>query len=176
MRRGAYTVRKVAGLIDRIGLLSRDKLGYLFGIWLELYQHKTPTIPPDTRKPKIKCVGVWETVGATFNINDALSIKDDSHLPSVEVALHALALQENRQKFLPTLWDQQNSGSQLGPNQVFKQVWFPGAHSDVGGGYERHELSDLALIWMVGEIESFINIYPAMSTTKARTMGNITAS
>ncbi|KIL63040.1 hypothetical protein M378DRAFT_25263 [Amanita muscaria Koide BX008] len=156
--RGAYTVRKVAGLIDRIGLLRRDSLGYLFGIWLDLYQKKTPTIPPHTRKSiKIKCVGVWDTVGAAFGVIDALSIKDDSPLPNVEVALHALALQENRQKFLPILWNQQKSGK-LGPNQVFKQVWFPGAHCDVGGGYQFHELSDLALIWMVGEIESFINL------------------
>jgi hypothetical protein len=29
------------------------------------------------------------------------------------------------------------------------QVWFPGAHSDVGGGYKYRELADLALFWMV---------------------------
>ncbi|KAI5997682.1 hypothetical protein F5J12DRAFT_851196 [Pisolithus orientalis] len=38
------------------------------------------------------------------------------------------------------------------------QVWFPGSHCDVGGGYEKHDLSDFALFWMVGEIKSFINI------------------
>jgi hypothetical protein len=66
-----------------------------------------------------RCVGVWDTVGATFDVIDALSIKDQKFLPNVEVALHALALQENRERFAPTLWDQPGS---LGPNQIFKQV------------------------------------------------------
>ncbi|KIK17214.1 hypothetical protein PISMIDRAFT_634830 [Pisolithus microcarpus 441] len=52
--RGAYTVRKLAGLIDRIGLLTRENLGNLFTIWSQLVRHQTPTIPPDTRKTRIK--------------------------------------------------------------------------------------------------------------------------
>lgn len=31
---------------------------------------------------------------------------------------------------------------------MYLQVWFPGAHSDVGGGYKRRELQDIALFWM----------------------------
>ncbi|KAL5536402.1 hypothetical protein ACEPAF_224 [Sanghuangporus sanghuang] len=155
--RGAYTARKVSGLIDKIGLLEREKLGYFFEIWKELVDGKTPTIPPGTRQTKIKCVGVWDTVDSVLNgptdpIIDALSIKDTSLPASVEIALHGLSLQENRKKFLPTLWTNPSS------NQILKQIWFPGAHSDVGGGYERHELADIALFWMAGEVRSFINL------------------
>ncbi|KAI6014359.1 hypothetical protein EDC04DRAFT_2754534 [Pisolithus marmoratus] len=154
--RGAYTVRKLAGLIDRIGLLTRENLGNLFTIWRQLVRHQTPTVPPDTRKTRIKCVGVWDTVGAILNTVDALGIEDTSLPPTVDVALHALSLQDNRDKFLPTLWQTPPDG--LPANQILKQVWFPGAHSDVGGGYTRQDLSDLALLWMVGEIKSFIEV------------------
>ncbi|KAG1755262.1 uncharacterized protein EDB91DRAFT_1277833 [Suillus paluster] len=154
--RGAYTARKLAGLIDLIGLLTRDNLGKFFLIWRQLVDKETPTIPDGTRRPKIKCVGVWDTVGSVYNTIDALEIKDTSLPKSVEIALHAVSLQENRQKFLPTLWTVPQGG--LAHNQVLKQFWFPGAHSDVGGGYLRRELQDIALFWMAGEITSFIEL------------------
>lgn len=113
---------------------------------------------------------MWDTVGSVYNTIDALSIKDTSLPASVDVALHALSLQENRQKFLPTLWTVPAGGLRAG--QVLKQVcsfsaengatvstrsqiWFAGAHSDVGGGYERHELADLALFWMAVRVYFF---------------------
>ncbi|KIK42589.1 hypothetical protein CY34DRAFT_135951 [Suillus luteus UH-Slu-Lm8-n1] len=154
--RGAYTARKLSGLIDRIGLLARQNLGQFFVIWSQLVDHKTPTIPSNTRHPRIKCVGVWDTVGSVDSTLDALAIKDTSLPATVDIALHALAFHENRAKFLPTLWT--TPQSKLAPNQTLKQVWFPGAHSDVGGGYERRELADIALFWMVGEIKSFIEL------------------
>ncbi|GBE84207.1 hypothetical protein SCP_0601850 [Sparassis crispa] len=154
--RGAYTARKLAGLIDLIGLLTRTSMGLFFTIWRALVDGKKPDIPSDTRRVRIKCVAVWDTVGSVLNTIDALSIKDTSLPPTIDVALHALSLQENRQKFLPTLWTVPKRG--LNRNQIFKQVWFPGAHSDVGGGYARHELADLALFWIAGEIESFVNL------------------
>ncbi|KIK10972.1 hypothetical protein PISMIDRAFT_123546 [Pisolithus microcarpus 441] len=173
--RGAYTVRKLAGLIDRIGLLTRENLGNLFTIWSQLVRHQTPTIPRDTRKTRIKCVGVWDTVGAILNTVDALGIEDTSLPPTVDIALHAVSLQDNRDKFLPTLWQTPPDG--LSENQILKQgcryhfrcnVWFPGAHSDVGGGYKRQDLSDLALFWMVGEIMSFIDVDTDLITKTIR--------
>ncbi|KAG2340461.1 hypothetical protein BDR05DRAFT_536611 [Suillus weaverae] len=154
--RGAYTARKLSGLIDRIGLLPRQNLGQFFLIWSQLVDHKTPTIPSDTRYPRIKCVGVWDTVGSVDSTFDALAIKDTSLPVTVDIALHALAFHENREKFLPTLWT--TPQSELAPNQTLKQVWFPGAHCDVGGGYKRRELADIALFWMVGEIKSFVEL------------------
>ncbi|KAG2369206.1 hypothetical protein BDR07DRAFT_1447820 [Suillus spraguei] len=154
--RGAYTARKPSGLIDRIGLLKRVDLGYFFLIWRQLVDGKTPTIPSGTRFPRIKCVGVWDTVGSVYKTIDALDIKDTSLPATIDVALHGLSLQENRKKFLPTLWTIPQGG--LRANQILKQVWFPGAHSDVGGGYQRRELQDIALFWMAGEIKSFVEL------------------
>ena len=64
----------------------------------------------------------------------------------VEHARHALATDEERALFEPVLWDREAL-----PQQTIKQVWFPGVHTDVGGGYEKQELSDLSLVWMMGE-------------------------
>ncbi|KAG2335291.1 hypothetical protein BDR05DRAFT_1006981 [Suillus weaverae] len=112
---------------------------------------KTATIPPDTRKLRVKCV---DTVGSVYATIDALQIKDTSLPVTVDIVLHALSLQEDRKTFLPMLWTIPKGG--LPSNQILKQVWFPGAHSDVGGGYKCRELQDIALFWMAGEIKSFI--------------------
>ncbi|KAF9230980.1 hypothetical protein BU15DRAFT_56679 [Melanogaster broomeanus] len=151
---GAYTARKLSGLIDRIGLLERESLGLFFEIWRQLVDGETPTKPPGTRYPRIRIVGVWDTVGSVYKTIDALNITDTSLPATVDIALHAISLQENRKKFLPTLWTPPSGG--LGADQVLKQYWFPGAHSDVGGGYERHELADISLFWMAGEVQEFI--------------------
>ncbi|KAJ7918897.1 hypothetical protein B0H13DRAFT_1537675, partial [Mycena leptocephala] len=66
----------------------------------------------------------------------------DTRLPdNVERAYHAVSLQENRTKFLPTLWAKS-------PGRDLEQVWFLGDHSDVGGGLKNVDLSDISLIWM----------------------------
>ncbi|KAI6162583.1 hypothetical protein EDD17DRAFT_1776577 [Pisolithus thermaeus] len=152
---GAYTARKLSGLIDRVGLLEREELGNFFKIWSALVKGQRPIIPPGTHSTRIKCVGVWDTVDAVYNytrVKDALSIADPSLPASIDIALHALSLQENRDLFLPTLWEMPKGGWRD------NQVWFPGSHCNVGGGLDKHDLSDLALFWMVGEIKSFINI------------------
>jgi uncharacterized protein (DUF2235 family) len=76
---------------------------------------------------------------------------DDSLNERVPYARHVLAIDENRATFEPVLWDE-------APNDVatgrIKQRWFPGVHSDIGGGYAERGLSDLALEWMVDEATS----------------------
>ncbi|KAG2063174.1 hypothetical protein BDR04DRAFT_587290, partial [Suillus decipiens] len=103
-----------------------------------------------------RCVGVWDTVGTVYATIDALQFKDTNLPATINIALHALSLQENRQKFLPTLWSIPQG--RLPANQTLKQIWFPGAHPDVSGGYERCDLQDIALFWMAGEITSFIEL------------------
>jgi hypothetical protein len=74
---------------------------------------------------------------------------DTSLNSKVKHGYHALAIDEKRAQFPPTLWDEPT-----GPNQTLEQVWFTGAHSDVGGGEpidgtETTALSDIALSWMI---------------------------
>jgi len=63
-------------------------------------------------------------------------------------ARRAVALDEHRASFAPTLW------SDTHPETDVKQIWFPGVHCDVGGGYVETGLSDGALEWMITEAEA----------------------
>ena len=59
-------------------------------------------------------------------------------------AYHALAIDERRGPFKPTLWREGNASG----SQVVEQLWFPGVHSNFGGGYIDHGLSDRAFLWV----------------------------
>jgi hypothetical protein len=74
---------------------------------------------------------------------------DTSLSPNVQNAYHALAIDEKRCEFPPTLWT-----SAPAPGQTLEQVWFCGVHSDVGGGEPGNgegstALSDITLSWMI---------------------------
>lgn len=80
----------------------------------------------------------------------------DLHLDTrVRFARHAVAIDEIRKDFARVGWG--HRGDKVSRNadepEWFKQIWFPGCHSDIGGSYEEDEsrLSDVALSWMVGE-------------------------
>ena len=67
---------------------------------------------------------------------------------NVSIARHALAIDEHRSDFEPTVWIPQ-------PAMDIQQVWFSGAHSNIGGSYKADKdgglLSDIPLNWMLGE-------------------------
>lgn len=117
----------------------------------------------------IKAVGVWETVGSLgiprIPVLESLGLQSknvrqyafyDTRLnPNIENAFQALALDEHRAPFSPALWElRDNTATNL------KQVWFPGVHCNVGGGYEDQELADITLAWMMGRLEPWIDFNP----------------
>lgn len=125
--------------------------------------------PGDTRDrgQLIEFLGVWDTVGA-LGVPDFMAVANlfdnpkytefhNTDLPAeVGVARHAMALDERRGAFIPTPWTGLGADGEpeLLPNDDegrVKQLWFPGVHSDVGGGYAEHDLSDGALQWMLAE-------------------------
>jgi hypothetical protein len=67
---------------------------------------------------------------------------------NVHHARQALAIHEVRRYFPELLWLGQH---QVNSNQSVAQVWFPGNHADVGGGYAERDLADVALDWMIAE-------------------------
>lgn len=102
----------------------------------------------------IKTVAVWDTVGAMgipnfeleegeVKIKDTFAFVDNILSSKVNAGFHAVALDEQRLLFTPTLWD---------PREGVKQMVFPGGHSDVGGGYIEKGLSDAALEWFIQEL------------------------
>lgn len=177
--RGAYTVRSLGGMIASCGLLdlSSPELDSN-AVWkavddiFECYRggKKAPAAPkgldfhnPDGKKKGagttgIYLIGVWDTVGslgipddlALLNLIDdprRHSFHDTELSDTVDNARHAVAIDELRHTFTPTLW------TNIAPNRkkAVKQVWFPGVHSDVGGGYAVAGLSDGSLEWMMDE-------------------------
>ena len=76
---------------------------------------------------------------------------------NVEHAFHALALDEHRKPFSPSVWEQPGEGSKL---KVMKQVWFPGVHSNVGGSYDDTNLADISLAWMMNQLSPFLDFAP----------------
>ncbi len=133
-------------------------------------RQKTLVVPP-----QIKAIGVWDTVSALglpgmFQDKEMIDFFDfyDPGLGSnVQFGFHALSLEEDRKDFLPTMWYQPPPaaasptsgqgefgvrGQFMRSKQVLKQCWFQGVHTDCGGGYQFHGLSDITLIWMVSQL------------------------
>jgi hypothetical protein len=116
------------------------------------YEHKIDRDLEDQERHVIPIhfLGVWDTVGALgvplevirWMIRKRIEFHDTELAPNVTYAYHALAIHEYRRDFPPTLWTVTRSG------QTVEQVWFPGAHSDVGGGLSETGLSDVTLLWM----------------------------
>ena len=167
--RGAYTARSVAGLIGYAGLLQKGDMDDFALVW-EGYRLKNQPGQPDVlvnfplrhKDVPIKCIGVWDTVGELGipgHLDEIFTqfyqFHDTTLGPHVENAFHALALDERRSDFAPTLWIQSPTAQAAG-TQKLVQVWFPGVHSNVGGGYEEHGLSDVALAWMASQVEPLL--------------------
>lgn len=106
---------------------------------------------------KIAFIGVWDTVdavGLPFHISDLINtlvyrfkFPDRKLSGRVERAYHALAVDDERHSFHPLLWDE--TESRADEHQIVEQVWFAGAHSNVGGGYPKQGMSLVALDWMM---------------------------
>jgi uncharacterized protein (DUF2235 family) len=170
--RGAYTARSLVGMIGCVGLLTRESVisGHLPEA-VRRYRRRRPDRrafhgASDERfrevnshhDVRVRFLGVFDTVGALGvpgAIGRAHQFHDVTLSPQVENARHAVAIDEHRIKFEPALWECPAAGSEPthGRQQSVKQVWFEGAHSDVGGGYDETGLSDTALGWMVREAE-----------------------
>ncbi|MDF3010573.1 MAG: hypothetical protein K0S03_1369, partial [Burkholderiales bacterium] len=124
--RGAFTVRSIGGMIRKCGILERP-----------MQFRKSCSLIHEEPIP-IRMIGVWDTVGSLgiplrglrWLTRREHQFHDTELSGSVQVACHALAIDERRAPFAPTLWDYKPK-----PGQQVEQVWFCGAHSDVGGGY-----------------------------------------
>ena len=162
--RGAFTARSIAGMIRKCGILERSHVG-LYLEALLLYQDNR--VHPDDAEASgfrsqhsccanesipIQCIGVWDTVGSLgiplrglrgFTRKD-YQFHDTELSGTVKYAFHGLAIDEHRAPFEPTLWLEKPK-----EGQIVSQTWFPGVHSDVGGGYAESDLSDVALQWMM---------------------------
>ncbi|HEB53392.1 MAG TPA: DUF2235 domain-containing protein, partial [bacterium] len=166
--RGAYTVRSLCGMINNCGILKRPD-ARLIEAAFTLYKRPSKKYAPDGEgavafrrqhshpSRRVHFVGVWDTVGAMGIPISFLGLFEDKDEfydtkigRNVAIARHALAIDEFRRDFEPTIWNER-------PSMDLRQVWFAGAHSDVGGGYPAGRdgtlLSDIPLAWMMREAQ-----------------------
>jgi hypothetical protein len=83
-------------------------------------------------------------------INKHWSFHDMTLSSWVDNAFQALAIDEHRKPFRPSVWDQSTKAD----GQMIEQVWFARVHSNVGGSYPQTGLSDITLLWMIGKAEA----------------------
>jgi uncharacterized protein (DUF2235 family) len=206
--RGAFTIRMLAGLIHREGLVnfsSPQELDRNAAAAYRAYREKafppkenwTKWIPasrrlrdvcietwnrftrgksyseirPEAADPraagnvKLHFVGVWDTVAAYGLPIDELTRAVDRWiwpmsfgatklLSSVERARQAFSIDDERRTFFPIPWledDPKDMRPDNGEPPRLRQVWFAGAHANVGGGYADDRLAHIPLCWMIGE-------------------------
>ena len=113
---------------------------------------------PDNRYPvRIHFMGVWDTVGAlgiprVFDVDwlprfsNQYQFHDTALCEGIRNAFHAVAIDEQRLPYNATLWTQMQE-----LNEKVEQRWFPGAHADVGGGYEDDLLPAPPLKWLADQ-------------------------
>ena len=168
--RGAFTARSVAGLINLFGILPAQlesmvpTLLHVYfssrdddGAWQAIAAQVLRVFGSAPQRPNVHFIGVWDTVasvgmppfGARFTALPQPENKRYLHIRQ------ALALDEHRSQFEPRLYARNNGPFPTadGSTGSLVQLWFPGAHCDVGGGYLPAEsvLSDNALAWLASE-------------------------
>ncbi|MDD4736535.1 MAG: DUF2235 domain-containing protein [Kiritimatiellae bacterium] len=158
--RGAYTVRSLAGMIRKCGILRMEYENMLNDAYVFYRDRTRDTYSPAAQMfreqysvtANVFFVGVWDTVG-TLGIPLTIlnrhyarryAFHDQSLSRRIRYGYQALALDEHRRHFMPTLWR-----SAPGPGQTIEQVWFAGSHGDVGGSEKDRRLSDFTLRWML---------------------------
>jgi hypothetical protein len=140
--------------------------------------------------PAIEFLGLWDTVDAYGLPIDELTSGVDRWIwplvlpeqklsPRVKKACHALAIDDERQTFHPVLWDESDEPQDevTTTQERVTQVWFAGAHANVGGGYPNDALSYVSLEWMARQAGArgvvFVPEVLRVSTAKRDVFGTV---
>ncbi|MFL6390416.1 MAG: DUF2235 domain-containing protein [Terriglobales bacterium] len=175
--RGAYTARAVCSLLHMYGLIPASNAPLVpYAIRMMMAIEKFQGEGKSQKKMKkqqeafnnyqklagdfktMMCrrdcnphfVGVWDTVSSIGWKNNPLKLPYIADNPDIAIGRHAIAIDERRAFFRSHRWIPSKQMQEHGPKDVL-QVWFPGVHCDVGGGYPEggSGLSKIALEWML---------------------------
>ncbi len=152
--RGSYTARALAGMLHMFGLVRKGDpvlIRYVTRMFRVKGQKVFPLAAMFKNTFSVTCsahfLGVWDTVSSVGWLRP-VKLPFTAKNPDVRVFRQAISIDERRCYFWKNLWEAETSRT-----QDVKQVWFPGVHSDIGGGYPEPEsgLSKVALQWMLRE-------------------------
>ena len=185
--RGAYSARALAALLYYAGIPKPSNDLRLSELQKVFRQNSIGDRDPTP--VHIKVLGLWDTVEA-LGIPDyteefeSPNYRYGDQLCNVEKAYHAMSIDDDRARiFTPILltWphlleDCQKNGIDQFPdtmtkvnhlNTVVEEVYFAGAHADVGGGYPDSLLSGVSLNWMLRSL-SGTGLLPSHSPVLVR--------
>lgn len=179
--RGAFTARSLAGFISKCGLLKPGSPMSLKQLYERYRKGTAPSvralakavdnelsledrwIKEYSRRIPIWFQGIWDTVGALgvpipwmpkVSRADFAFLETDLRIDHTH-AYHALAIDEHRGAFAPTLWTKSTpkQGETYASRDLdhVEQRWFVGAHANVGGGYENDLLAQIPLHWIMNK-------------------------
>ncbi|KAI5817743.1 hypothetical protein BZA77DRAFT_309341 [Pyronema omphalodes] len=177
--RGAFTARFLARMITEIGLLSRGneemvpfayrtyedyESGARFKTRAECEEFMSQFKETFCRQNvSIHFLGLFDCVNSITTLDIPFRKKTylPVFLPAATYIRHAVSIDERRLKFKVALFcqDDDDCNHETEHTQDIKEVWFPGNHGDVGGGWATKtkddiQLSDVALEWMINELDS----------------------
>jgi uncharacterized protein (DUF2235 family) len=160
--RGAYTARVVGALLHDVGLLPRGADNLVpYALRLLRYgpadvrQEFRNTFARNTSHADKRCpihfLGVWDTVSSVGWVWNQAKHAWTKGNPSIAKIRHAASIDERR-----AFYRSNRVGAPVtGEAQDRKEVWFAGAHSDIGGGYSDDDtLSHCSLDWMIAELQA----------------------
>jgi len=171
--RGAYTVRVLAGLLHALGLLPRGNYNlvpYVMRLYKAVRKSKEPEEGgqqwnywrlcdefrrtfarpvyegDNDRRFRVHFLGVWDTVSSVGWVWEPATFPYTAHNPSIDVIRHAVSVDERRWFFRQNLMERTGE-------QDFQELWFPGVHADVGGGYREEDggLWRIPFEWILDE-------------------------
>jgi uncharacterized protein (DUF2235 family) len=171
--RGAYTARALASLLKMFGLLhpgNEAQIPYVLRMFESRHNENFRALMDEAKQFKeifsrpcfIHFAGLWDTVSSVGWVTQPVRLPYTARNPIIANVRHAQSIDERRIFFRQNSFTRVFKGDDLGDGtpspitQDFKQVWFAGVHSDVGGSYapDRSGLSQIALEWLLVEAES----------------------
>lgn len=177
--RGAIAARILAGFIGKFGLLRAEHVDMLnlawsyyeemsfdqkrmpdFGDWLRARGFERAGSSNDFVRMdmEIEFLGLFDPVPGGHSVERSMQRRfgmgNSMPAEGVIVAIQLLSIDETRPYFRPLLW---NAKLQLsdGHWQTVEQIWMPGVHTDIGGGYDNNFLANVAFLTMIDKMRQY---------------------
>lgn len=194
--RGSYAARILAALIHVAGIpdfshIARrsERKEYVEEIYdayktkktIEQRREDVIAVTGKKHEPvEIEFMGIWDTVEALGfpDLSENIDVPNGNYadqLCNIKKAAHAVSIDDDRARiFTPILLTRDHlvtkCKKEVEMDDVVNEVWFSGAHADVGGGYNDTYIDGVSLNWMLTQIEPY-NLVPKGSQVYANPFG-----
>ncbi|MET4204011.1 DUF2235 domain-containing protein [Bradyrhizobium sp. LA6.12] len=158
--RGAFAARALSSMISYSGLLKAESSALIEQAWAYFKDDESPkanfaalkelAVHPDVR---VEFLGVWDTVSGPYKKEQLLKRHRFTNLEldrCVKHGVHIVSIDDSRSDYSPILWE----GAPCS-GQTLDQIWMPGVHGDVGGGYPDDFLATMSLLLMIDKLAEY---------------------